>query len=270
MTFNLLRTTFATAVLCTVAGIGALGQQGRGSAPPPAADWPMHNRDVRSTRYSPLDEINASNVSRLAVSWSFQPPGGLNISSITPLVVDGVMYFNSGSQLFALDAATGKKIWTFQADPPFRGSGRGPVYGDGRIYAFGSSDLYAVDAKTGKPVPSFGKGGVVPIVRRRAPAEVPGQVPGGFRPDHARLLDDDAAVLLQRHALPGHAVFRQPAAGRPGRRGGRHDGRDQVGLQHGSAGPAGRWLGDHEGHAAAAPAMAAASGCSRRSIPSSG
>ena len=87
MTFNLLRTTFATAVLCTVAGIGALGQQGRGSAPPPAADWPMHNRDVRSTRYSPLDEINASNVSRLAVSWSFQPTGGLNISSTTPLVV---------------------------------------------------------------------------------------------------------------------------------------------------------------------------------------
>ena len=85
----------------------------------------MHNRDVRSTRYSPLDQINASNVGRLAVSWSFQPTGGLNISSITPLVVDGVMYFNSGSQLFALDAATGKEIWTFQADPPFRGSGRG-------------------------------------------------------------------------------------------------------------------------------------------------
>src|SRR5688572_3621052 len=181
MTFHLLRTTIATAVLCTAAGIGALGQQG-GSAPPPAADWPMHNRDVRSTRYSPLDEINASNVSRLAVKWSFQPTGGLNISSVTPLVVQGVMYFNSGSQLFALDGATGKEIWTFRADPAFRGSGRGPVYGDGRIYAFGNSELYAVDAKTGKPLPSFGKDGVVPIVRDALRLKYPGKYPADFDP----------------------------------------------------------------------------------------
>jgi glucose dehydrogenase len=183
MTSSLLRKTFAAAALCAAAGTGALGQQGRDSPLPPAADWPMHNRDVRSTRYSPLDQLNASNVDRLAVSWSFQPTGGVNISSITPLVVQGVMYFNSGSQLFALDAATGKEIWTFRADPPFRGgSGRGPVYGDGRIYAFGSSDLYAVDARTGQLVASFGKGGVVPIVRDALRLKYPGRYAADFDP----------------------------------------------------------------------------------------
>ena len=151
MTSHSFRTTFAAGVLCTAAGVGALGQQGRDRSAA-AADWPMHNRDVHSTRYSPLDEINASNVNRLAVTWSFQVRGAAvwHIASTTPLVVDGVMYFNAGSQLFALDGATGKELWTYQAEPPFRGSGRRPIYGDGRIYAFGNSELYAVDAKTGE------------------------------------------------------------------------------------------------------------------------
>ena len=93
------------------------------------------------------------------------------------------MYLNSGSQLFALDAATGKEIWTFQAEPPFRGgTGRGPVYGDGRIFAFGNSDLYAVDAKSGKPVPSFGNGGVVPIVRDALRLKYPGKYPADLDP----------------------------------------------------------------------------------------
>jgi outer membrane protein assembly factor BamB len=147
-TINLLTAVFCVA---TAFGIRTLGQE-TSIGQPAAADWPLHNRDVRNTRYSPLNQIDASNVGRLAVSWSFQAPGGINISATTPLVVQGVMYFNSGSQLFALDAATGTQISTFHADRPFRGGGRGPVYGDGRIYAFGSSVLYAVDAKTGKLV----------------------------------------------------------------------------------------------------------------------
>jgi len=185
MTFRFLRTTFATAVLCAAAGAGVLGQQGRGVAAPPPADWPMHNRDVFNTRYSPLDQINASNVNRLAARWSYQVAGGGaggTIASTTPLVVDGVMYFNAGSQLFALDGATGKELWTYQAEPSFGGSGRGPVYGDGRIYAFGNSDLYAVDAKTGKPVQSFGQAGVVPIVRNALRLKYPGKYAADLDP----------------------------------------------------------------------------------------
>ena len=68
-------------------------------------DWPLHNLDLSNTRYSPLDAINTSNAGRLAVTWSFD--AGMNLGEVTPLVVNGVMYFNAGSKLFAVNAATG-------------------------------------------------------------------------------------------------------------------------------------------------------------------
>ena len=208
MRFHSAAIGLATALLCVLAAGAGVRGQGSSNRETAAGDWPLHNRDVRNTRYSPLDQINTSNVSRLAVELVVPAAGGLNIASTTPLVVDGVMYFNSGSQLFALDAATGKEIWTFQADQPFRGGGRGPAYGDGRIYAFGNSDLYAVDAKTGKPGAVVRQGRGAADRQRCAPVEVPGQVPGRFRSDDARLLDDDAAVVLQRHAVPAACRFR--------------------------------------------------------------
>lgn len=147
-----------------------------------AGDWPLHNLDLQNSRYSPLSEIDASNAGRLAAAWSYQTPGAMGISSTTPIVVDGVMYFGAGSQLIALDAATGKSLWTYQAEQPFRGGGRGPAYGDGRIYAYGSSILYAVDAKTGKLVTSFGDGGQLRIVNKALDLKYPGKYPAGFDP----------------------------------------------------------------------------------------
>ena len=84
---------------------------------------------------------------------------------MTPLVVDGVMYVNSGSTLYALDAATGAPVWTFQDEPSFAGGGRGPAYADGRVYAFGSAVMYAVDAGTGTLVSSFGDDGRLEVAR---------------------------------------------------------------------------------------------------------
>ncbi len=112
-------------------------------------DWPLHNLDIRNSRYAPLDEINGSNVARLAVKWSYDAGAVDNIGRNTPLVVDGVMYVDAGSKLFAVDAATGRLLWNVQIDPPFPATGRGPIYGDGRIYAYGQSILYAIDAKIG-------------------------------------------------------------------------------------------------------------------------
>jgi glucose dehydrogenase len=161
-----------------VLSVSALGQQ----ASVPASDWPQHNSDIHNTRYSPLTQFTPANVSGLAVSWTFRAPAGANIASTTPVVVDGVMYLNSGSQLFAIDAATGKEKWTFQADQPFRGTGRGPAYGDGRIYAFGNSSVYAVDVKSGKLVTSFGNGGVLPLVNKALEFKYPGKYPANFDP----------------------------------------------------------------------------------------
>jgi PQQ-dependent dehydrogenase (methanol/ethanol family) len=135
--------------------VGAAAQPGRTVQ----ANWASHNVDLLNSRYSTLDEINTANAGRLTVKWSFDTPGADNVAQITPLVVDGVMYFNAGSKLYAVNAVTGQQIWKVEVEPPFPGSGRGPTYGDGRIYAFGRGVMYAVDAKTGALVQSFGSKG---------------------------------------------------------------------------------------------------------------
>src|SRR6476661_6290831 len=68
------------------------------------ADWPMHNRDLAGTRYSPLNQINTSNVATLVKAWSFklQPDNGPALTGsevfqeVTPIVVNGVMYMPAG------------------------------------------------------------------------------------------------------------------------------------------------------------------------------
>src|SRR5829696_3487804 len=128
--------------------IAAVALGGPARAQPPAGpggsfDWPLHNLDVRNTRYAPLDEINTSNVARMTVKWSYDAGAVDNIGRNTPLVVDGVMYVDAGSKLFAVNAATGQLLWNVAIEPPFAATGRGPIYGDGRIFAYGQSILYA-------------------------------------------------------------------------------------------------------------------------------
>src|SRR5712672_3117450 len=73
-------------------------------------DWPLHDLNLAKNRYAPLDQINTSNVDRLAVTWSFDAGGP--IGKATPLVVDGVMYVNTSSKLVALNATTGAELWS--------------------------------------------------------------------------------------------------------------------------------------------------------------
>ena len=97
MRFHLLLLIAAFSVV-TSFGVGARGQEtSRNRTQTP--DWPLHNIDLHNTRYSSLDQIDTSNAGRLGVSWSFAAPAKAYIGATTPVVVDGVMYFNSGSQL---------------------------------------------------------------------------------------------------------------------------------------------------------------------------
>src|ERR1700694_5552054 len=72
-----------------------------GKAPNVAADWPMYNRDLAATRFSPLTQINAGNVARLAVAWSYRfrqdanSSDAASVSELTPIVVNGVMYLSA-------------------------------------------------------------------------------------------------------------------------------------------------------------------------------
>jgi len=135
----------------------------------PAGDWPAINRDPGATRYSPLDQIDRSNVSQLGQAWSY-PLRAFNTA--VPIVIGGVMYVPAGNRVIALDADTGKERWVHQvkddSDNPFSGfSGRGVGYwpGDGalppRILVTHNTQLVALDARTGKPIKTFGANGAI-------------------------------------------------------------------------------------------------------------
>ena len=145
-------------------------------------DWPRHNLDEYNSRFSPLAEIDRSNVGSLELKWSMRTDVTMRVGEVTPLVVDGVMYFHSGSTLFAVDGATGEEVWTFEAEEPFTGGGRGPAYGDGRIYAYGQTIMYAVDARTGALVDSFGRDGLLRITNAALTFKYPDTYPPDIDP----------------------------------------------------------------------------------------
>ncbi len=76
----------------------------------PKMDWPSYHGSFHANRHSPLDQINTSNVARLAPRWFF-PIAGVRMIEGTPLVVDGIIYITVVNQVYALDAVTGREIW---------------------------------------------------------------------------------------------------------------------------------------------------------------
>jgi glucose dehydrogenase len=140
------------------------GNKVANATPQPAeANWAHYNGDLLNSGYSPLDQINTSNASKLKVAWAFSK-GSVAGSSFqnTPIVVDGVMYITSeGSNIFAVNAATGDLIWKFSPDPAvdvettpggeFGVINKGAAYGDGKVFVGSGDDrLFAVDAATGQ------------------------------------------------------------------------------------------------------------------------
>ncbi len=83
-------------------------------------EWISYNGNWSEQRYSPLDQINASNVSRLGLAWSMDIPAAPGRQQThqegTPLVHDGVLYnIAPWSVVYAVDARTGKEMW--RSDP---------------------------------------------------------------------------------------------------------------------------------------------------------
>ena len=133
------------------AGQGTTTQQG---TPPTISaggrtDWSSHNLDLYNSRYAELDQINTDNADRLRSTWSFDVPAGVDVSQVTPLVVDGMMYFHAANMVFGINAATGESVWTLELDVAERNRVRGPTYADGKIYSYNGANLVAADAKTG-------------------------------------------------------------------------------------------------------------------------
>jgi quinoprotein glucose dehydrogenase len=146
-------------------------------------EWRFYGGDAGSTKYSPLDQINASNVKDLQVIWrwkaeNFGPRPDFNWE-VTPLMIGGVLYFTAGSRrdAVAVDAATGETLWMYRLDEGERGAravrtnNRGLAYwsdgaSDSRILVISPGfQLVALDAKTGRPIASFGHDGLVDLTQ---------------------------------------------------------------------------------------------------------
>ncbi len=130
-------------------------------------DWPAYGGSAADDRYSPLKQINRDNVRQLKVAWTYDTAeeGGLQTN---PLVVGRVLYgFTPTQKLFALDAATGRKLWVFDTGTPGLQPTRGLSYWtDGTrniLFAGMLSYLYAIDPATGKPIASFGEDGRIDL-----------------------------------------------------------------------------------------------------------
>jgi PQQ-dependent dehydrogenase (methanol/ethanol family) len=154
----------------------AVAQQGRPvtdavlrTAPATGQEWLTYGLDLGEKRFSPLNQINTTNVSRLGLAWSYDlpgtfgnPPGGGN-QEATPLMWNGTVYgITTWSVVFAVDARTGKELWTW--DPQVNRAAvqpkiccgvvnRGVAIYEGKIIApVIDGRLVALDAVTGKPV----------------------------------------------------------------------------------------------------------------------
>ena len=141
-------------------------------------DWPAWGHDTGNQRFSPLKQINTSNVSKLVPAWQYvmkkegQP---FRASQSTPLVIGGVMYLSYPFyRVAALEPETGKVLWEYTArgdydSPEHRlhsgplGSMRGLAYWGGDkltspqiVFGTEEGELISLNAKTGKPNPGFG------------------------------------------------------------------------------------------------------------------
>ncbi|PYS45577.1 MAG: pyrroloquinoline quinone-dependent dehydrogenase, partial [Acidobacteria bacterium] len=138
-------------------------------------DWPSYGHDPGGQRYSPLKQINTTNVSKLVPAWSLQlrkQGVPFRISQSIPLMVNGVLYLGwPYNRVAAIEPETGKILWEFTGNAKVQtalGSMRSLAYWPGDKQTspqilFGTEDgeLYSLNAKTGKPNPDFGNEGIV-------------------------------------------------------------------------------------------------------------
>src|SRR3984885_11910444 len=174
----------ANALRCTVfAGLALLTASAWAQQPSTKnGEWPAYTGDIKGTRYSPLDQINAGNFNQLEVAWRFKTDSLGTRPEYklegTPLMVKGVIYTTAGTRrsVVALDAKTGELMWLYSlregnraAIAPRQLSGRGVSYwtdgkGDDRvIFVTTGYRLIALNAHTGQPISGFGRTGIVDL-----------------------------------------------------------------------------------------------------------
>ena len=166
--------TACLATLAALVGAATLAAQDGG--------WTHWGADERSTRYAPLDQINAENFGDLEVAWVWRGDNfGPRVDPLmrsTPIYAEGKLFGVAGYRrtVVAMDPATGETLWTFREPPTGRWErsmrknyGKGVSYaqvnGEGRIYVVTPGFfLHALDPDTGYPLENFGDGGTVDLL----------------------------------------------------------------------------------------------------------
>jgi acido-empty-quinoprotein group A len=149
-----------------------------GQAPDPAREkdaWPTHYGDYSGRRYSPLSQINATNVKTLSLAWIHRASAAESTNAggeyrsgdpyywggpsptvtikATPLMVDGVLYFAAPDHAYAIDARTGREIWHYfwRTRGGIHIGNRGVgLYGNYLFFETPDCYLVSLDAATGK------------------------------------------------------------------------------------------------------------------------
>src|SRR3984885_12978659 len=123
---------------------------------PEPGNWMLYRRTYDGQGYSPLDQINTSNVKSLTPAWTFST-GVIEGHEAPPQVNNGVMFVTTPeAQVLALDAKSGQLIWRYKHALPedlFQLHPTNRVVGmwEDRLFLATTDDmLIALDAKTGK------------------------------------------------------------------------------------------------------------------------
>ncbi|MDA1092413.1 MAG: pyrroloquinoline quinone-dependent dehydrogenase [Acidobacteria bacterium] len=157
--------------------------------------WASYGGDDGSTKYAPLDQIDAGNIDQLVVAWQWVSADNAVMAENreiraggfkgTPVMVDGVLYIRTSlSIVAAIDASTGEQLWvrdvgSYEAGRPTnlgfntRGVAHWSDGVESRIFlATGDSHLWSFDAATGQPIGRFGGDGKIDLTQgllREAP-----------------------------------------------------------------------------------------------------
>ena len=127
-------------------------------------NWLTYSGNYSGHRYSPLTQINRTNVKYLQLKWSYHPlyaknSNAQNKMENTPLVVDGIMYTGTALEAVALDAVTGRQYWKLARplDPKayynaYEVNKGMAIAGDTLFWATVDCHLLAIDVKTGKVI----------------------------------------------------------------------------------------------------------------------
>jgi glucose dehydrogenase len=193
-------------VLWTMASGLAMSERQLANRELSRVEWRYYSGDNAATKYSPLDQIDKTNVATLQIAWrrpqvdarllQGAPVRLLNNFRSTPIMVDGVLYASNGVGLAeAFDPETGRTLWVQKPDADgMRGSAnRGVAYwgqgADARIITFRNRYLYALNPRTGEPMTTFGNNGVVDLGADVGPRS------SGYRWNSVPLIAGDVIVM---------------------------------------------------------------------------